>query len=111
MPGVGTSNDEHAFGIAPRGASDLYFFHHVLNGHDPLVGRMTALLGKFLILDLDRDYAGRFIAEHGMMDIEKTAVARVGVRDHPSVHGSRKRRNSVEHLRIGRDPSIREPIG
>ena len=95
LPRVGASDDEHALGFASRGACDLDLFHHVLDGHDPLVGRMPALLGKLLILDLDRDHASRFIAEHGVMDVEKTAVARIRVRDHPSVHRSRERRNPV----------------
>jgi hypothetical protein len=42
---------------------------------------MTALLGEFLVLDLDRGDPGGFIALDRVMDVEQPAIAGVAIGD------------------------------
>jgi hypothetical protein len=55
--------------------------HGVGQRHHAPVGRVPALLGHLLILDLDRLHPCLLVAAHGMADVEQPAEAGVGVGD------------------------------
>ena len=49
--------------------------------HQPLLVEVAAALGKGLVLELDRVGAGAFEQPHGARDIERIAVAGIGIDD------------------------------
>ena len=82
---VGACDDERLARMAgiERG---LDLADHFARRDQPLVVEMAAALGEVLIFDLDRVGAGALEHPHGALDVERIAVAGVGIDDqrHPN---------------------------
>ena len=72
---------------------------------------MAAFLGEFLILDLDADHPRLLVAADGMVDIEQSAIAGVGVGDHARATGAGQRGDAIEHLAVGRNAGVGQAEG
>ena len=59
---------------------------------------MPAALGKILVLDLDRVGARALEQAHGALDIERIAVAGVGVDHEMRAHAVADQRDGLDHL-------------
>ena len=59
---------------------------------------MAAALGEILVLDLDRVRAGALEQAHGALDIERIAIAGVGIDDEMGAHAVADQRDRFDHL-------------
>jgi stage V sporulation protein SpoVS len=57
------------------------FLHHLLGGNYILAGKVTAFLRKRLVLDLDAGGAGALQGANRAHDIDRVAIAGVGIDD------------------------------
>ena len=67
---------------------------------------MPALLGEFLILELDRGGARLFVTAHGVPDVEQASVAGVTVGDQRRRGLRRHGFDAPDHVGIGREPRV-----
>ena len=79
--------------------------------NDPLAWGVNALLGKCLILELDRGDPRRLEAANRVVDVEEAAIAGVGIGDQRRLACPRHRRHAVEHLGVTDQASVRQAIG
>ena len=70
---------------------------------------MAAALGKALILDLDRVRAGLLEQPHRALDVERIAIAVVGIDDQIGVDPIADQRNRFDHLGDADQPDVRPP--
>jgi hypothetical protein len=71
---------------------------------------VPALLGHHLVLELDAGDPGLLVELHGADDVERVAVAGVGVGDDRDVDGGGDPAGVVHHLRTGEQPDVGRPI-
>ena len=67
---------------------------------------MAAALGKLLVLELDRAGAGALEQPHGALDVERVAVAGVGVDDQMGVDAVADQRDGVDDLAHGDEADV-----
>ena len=74
---------------------------------------MAAARGRHLVLDHGAGEAGLGVAADGALDVERVAVAGVGVADHRDRHRIADVTPLLDHLGVGDQPGIRqaEPRG
>src|SRR5215831_11954261 len=77
---IGARKDEEVLRAA-RVGGNLNLVHHLFGGNDVAVGRVAALLGNHLVLELDDRYAGLLVTADRVVNIEQTAVTGVAVGD------------------------------
>ena len=70
---------------------------------------MPALLGEFLVLELDRRRAGPLIAANGVAHIEEPAIAGVAVGDKRRAGHARHRFDPADHVGVARKPGVGKP--
>ena len=94
---VGAGDDQRVAGAA-RIDRRLDLADHVLRRNQRLVVEMAAALGKILVLDLDGVGAGALQQPHGALDIERIAVAGVGIDDEMRADAVADQRDRLDHL-------------
>ena len=62
---------------------------------------MAAFLRHFLIFKLNACHAGGFIAKRGVAHIQKTTIARIGIRDQRRFAPARHGAHACDQIRIG----------
>ena len=70
---------------------------------------MPALLRHHLVLQVDPRDAGLLVVPHRAHDVDRVAVAGVGVGDRRHVDGRDDPPGVVDHLRAGQQPDVRAP--
>ena len=72
---------------------------HLVGADQQLAAHVPALLGHHLVLELDPGDAGLLVELHGADDVDRVAVAGVGVGDDRHVDGGDDPAGVVDHLR------------
>ena len=72
---------------------------HLVGADQQLAAHVPALLGHDLVLELDPGDAGLLVELHGADDVDRVAVAGVGVGDDRDVDGGDDPAGVVDHLR------------
>ena len=80
---------------------------HLLRRDQRLAVEMAAALGEVLVLELDRGGAGALELADGAMDVQRVAVAGVGVDDQVRGHAVADQRQRLGHLGHGDEPDVR----
>ena len=80
--------------------------HHLVGADQPLAAHVPALLGRHLVLELDPGDAGLLVELHGADDVDRVAVAGVGVGDHRHVDGGHDPPGVVDHLAAAEQPDV-----
>ncbi len=103
--GVGARHDQGLARVAGihRGAD----FSAHLGGRDQrLAVEMAAALGKVLVLELDRGGAGALELAHGAHDVERIAVAGVGIDHEMRIDAVADQRQRLRHLGHGDEADV-----
>ena len=80
---------------------------HLRRCNKRLVVEMAAALGKVLVLDLDGVGAGAFEEPHRSLDIERIAVAGVGVDDEMARDAVADQRDGIGHFGHADEADVR----
>ena len=70
---------------------------------------MTALLRKFLVLELNGDGAGFLVAANRVLDVEQTAVTGIAVGNQRAFRAAGNNADAADHVIIGCDACVRQP--
>ena len=84
--------------VAAGVAGGAHFRDHRFHRDDLLAREETASLGKHLVFDVQGGHAGVFVLADGAMNVERIAVAGVGVADDGDVYRLRNRARVGGHL-------------
>ena len=98
--GVGAGDDQEVTAFA-GGNRDLDLQRHLGSGYHPAARRVAALLGRLLILDLDRRHAGGLVAGYGVPDVQQAAIPGVGIGDDRRAAYPGERADTADHVGIG----------
>ncbi len=103
--GVGPGDDEEVpLGAGFHGRADL--LHVLLPRHDPLAPHVPAPLGPDLILEEAAGRAGRDQLSDRAVDVQRIAVAGVGVDDDRDRHAHGDPPRPLDHLGLREQPQI-----
>ena len=75
------AGDQQEIGIGQRLARGAELLRHLRRRHDRLVVVVAAALGKRLVLQVERGHPGPLELAHRATDVQRVAVAGVGVGD------------------------------
>ena len=94
------ARDHHEIGIVQRIAHGAQLLRHLGRRHERLVVVVAALLGKGLILEVERRNAGALEGAGGALRIKRVAVAGIGI-------GDDRDADDVDHSGKPRDDLVR----
>ena len=80
--------------------------HHLRRRNQRLVVEMAAALGKVLVLELDGIGAGALEQAHGALDIERVAVAGIGIDHEMRRHAVADQADGLDHLAHADQPDV-----
>ena len=90
----------------PRVDRRLDLAHHLRRRNQHLVVEMAAALGEILVLELDGVGAGALEQAHRALDIERVAVAGVGIDHEMRRHAVADQADGLDHLAHADQPDI-----
>jgi hypothetical protein len=103
--GIGAGDDLQVL-IAARVDRGLHLLHHLVERDHVLAGEVAALLGKYLVLDLQSRRAGALEHAHGAHHVDGIAEPRIGIDDQRQRHGVGNRGHRVGDLGEGGEADV-----
>ena len=103
------AGDDVGFAVEARIHRSLDLADHLLRGDQRLVRQMAATFGDGLVLELDSAGAGAFEDAHGALDVQRIAIAGVGVHDQRRLDALADMGQRIGHLAHGHETDVGAP--
>src|SRR5579884_1594372 len=105
--GIGAGDDDE-IGVLPRLYGGAHLLYHLLHWNDLFSLHVSALLGPYLILDVQPGHACVFVFANGAPHVDGIAIARIGIRDQWNIsYDGSQRGGPVDHFAHGEQANIR----
>jgi hypothetical protein len=100
------AGDDHEVVRAARLDRGPHLLDHLICRDHVLARQMPAALRRHLVLEMERRHPGRLVLADCAHDVERVAVAVVGVGDHGDADGLHETAGVVDHLAERQQPDV-----